>query len=145
MKLDTVMKSISKKLEAQKFVFSEITHQLVNSPLSLFVVVLPISSIMLNVLLVCISCSARIYLSIFAHLDKMETDDAVNVYKALIRDGRIVPGAGATEIELSKRLAPLGDSAPGLDQVCYLSFYYFSEINFFSMENSMLLRNLLKL
>ena len=46
----------------------------------------------------------------------------MNVYKALIRDPRLVPGAGATEIELSKRLAPLGDSAPGLDQYAIKKF-----------------------
>lgn len=43
-------------------------------------------------------------------------DDAVNAYKGLIRDSRLVPGGGATEIELARQLQTFGDSAPGLDQ-----------------------------
>mmetsp|Transcript_21195 Transcript_21195/g.35405 ORF Transcript_21195/g.35405 Transcript_21195/m.35405 type:complete len:537 (+) Transcript_21195:33-1643(+) len=43
-------------------------------------------------------------------------DDAVNVYKALIRDPRLLAGAGASELELARILMPFGDAAPGLDQ-----------------------------
>ncbi|XP_038078312.1 T-complex protein 1 subunit theta-like isoform X2 [Patiria miniata] len=43
-------------------------------------------------------------------------DDGVNTYKALTKDGRLVPGGGATEIELAKRLASYGETIPGLAQ-----------------------------
>jgi T-complex protein 1 subunit theta len=52
------------------------------------------------------------------HLDDLERaiDDGVNVVKALSKDARMVPGAGATEIELAKRLAEWGEKVPGLSQ-----------------------------
>ncbi|CAI9277923.1 unnamed protein product [Lactuca saligna] len=39
-------------------------------------------------------------------LDDLEraVDDGVNIYKALCKDSRIVPGATATEIELARKL-----------------------------------------
>jgi len=43
-------------------------------------------------------------------------DDGVNVFKGMIRDARFVAGAGATEIELAKRLQSYGDSVAGLSQ-----------------------------
>jgi len=43
-------------------------------------------------------------------------DDGVNVFKGMIRDPRFVPGAGASEIELAKRLQVYGDSVSGLMQ-----------------------------
>lgn len=51
-------------------------------------------------------------------LDDIERaiDDGVNAYKALVLDPRFAPGAGATEIELAKRLQAYGDSTPGLVQ-----------------------------
>jgi len=57
-------------------------------------------------------------------LDNVEraVDDGVNVFKVLIKDNRLVPGAGASEIELSKRLLPLGESTPGLDQYAIKKF-----------------------
>ena len=46
-------------------------------------------------------------------------DDAINTYKALTRDPRFVPGAGATEIELAKQLANYGE-------VCVHEVLYYS-------------------
>jgi T-complex protein 1 subunit theta len=43
-------------------------------------------------------------------------DDGVNVVKAIIKDARLVAGAGATELELSKRIAEYGEKTPGLAQ-----------------------------
>ncbi|XP_022082092.1 T-complex protein 1 subunit theta-like isoform X2 [Acanthaster planci] len=43
-------------------------------------------------------------------------DDGVNTFKALSKDARLVPGGGATEIELAKRLASYGETIPGLAQ-----------------------------
>lgn len=49
-------------------------------------------------------------------------DDGVNVFKGLIRDPRFVPGGGATEIELARRLQAFGDSTPGLSQYAIKKF-----------------------
>lgn len=51
-------------------------------------------------------------------LDDFErcVDDTVNAFKVLIKDNRLLPGAGATEIELARLLQTFGDSTPGLDQ-----------------------------
>ncbi len=51
-------------------------------------------------------------------LDDLERaiDDGVNTVRILLRDGRLVPGAGATEIELAKRVADYGEKTPGLAQ-----------------------------
>jgi T-complex protein 1 subunit theta len=52
------------------------------------------------------------------HLDDVERaiDDGVNVVKALTKDGRLVPGAGATEMQLVERLSAFADRTPGLPQ-----------------------------
>lgn len=52
------------------------------------------------------------------HLDDVERaiDDGVNVIKALTRDPRLVPGAGATELELARRVGEYGEKTPGLNQ-----------------------------
>ena len=52
------------------------------------------------------------------HLDDVEraVDDGVNVVKAITRDARLVPGAGATEMQLVERIQAFGDVTPGLSQ-----------------------------
>jgi T-complex protein 1 subunit theta len=52
------------------------------------------------------------------HLDDVEraVDDGVNVVKAITRDPRLVPGAGATELQLSQRISALAERTPGFDQ-----------------------------
>ncbi|KZF21634.1 T-complex protein 1 [Xylona heveae TC161] len=52
------------------------------------------------------------------HLDDIEraVDDGVNVVKAITRDARLVPGAGATEMQLIERITAFGDKTPGLPQ-----------------------------
>ncbi|KAJ6611000.1 chaperonin Cpn60/TCP-1 family [Mycena sp. CBHHK59/15] len=51
-------------------------------------------------------------------LDDLERaiDDGVNVLKGLIKDGRMVPGAGAVEVELAKRVETYGSGLKGLPQ-----------------------------
>ncbi|EMD92771.1 hypothetical protein COCC4DRAFT_139268 [Bipolaris maydis ATCC 48331] len=52
------------------------------------------------------------------HLDDVERaiDDGVNVVKAITRDARLVPGAGATEMQLIERVKAIADKTPGLAQ-----------------------------
>lgn len=52
------------------------------------------------------------------HLDDLEraVDDGVNVVKAITKDPRLVPGAGATEMQLVERITAYGDKTPGLSQ-----------------------------
>ncbi|CAI5518119.1 unnamed protein product [Closterium sp. Naga37s-1] len=51
-------------------------------------------------------------------LDDVEraVDDGINTYKALCRDSRVLPGGGATEIELARRLKQFARMQVGLDQ-----------------------------
>ncbi|KAG8190220.1 hypothetical protein JTE90_011941 [Oedothorax gibbosus] len=49
-------------------------------------------------------------------------DDGVNNFKALTQDGRLVPGAGATEIELAKQISKYGETLPGLEQYSVKKF-----------------------
>ncbi|KAH6897987.1 t-complex protein 1 [Coprinopsis sp. MPI-PUGE-AT-0042] len=51
-------------------------------------------------------------------LDDLERaiDDGVNVIKSLLKDARLVPGAGATEMELAKRVDAYGSTLKGLSQ-----------------------------
>lgn len=52
------------------------------------------------------------------HLDDVERaiDDGVNVIKAVTKDPRLVPGAGATEMQLVERISAFADKTPGLPQ-----------------------------
>ena len=52
------------------------------------------------------------------HLDDVEraVDDGVSVIKAITRDARLVPGAGATEMQLIERLTAFGERTSGLTQ-----------------------------
>lgn len=52
------------------------------------------------------------------HLDDIEraVDDGVNVVKAITRDARLVPGAGASEMQLVERLTAMADKTSGLAQ-----------------------------
>lgn len=52
------------------------------------------------------------------HLDDVEraVDDGVNVVKALTKDPRLVPGAGATEMQLVERITSFADRTSGLSQ-----------------------------
>lgn len=53
-----------------------------------------------------------------SHLDDIEraVDDGVNVVKAITRDARLLPGAGATEMQLIERVSAFGDKTPELSQ-----------------------------
>lgn len=52
------------------------------------------------------------------YLDDLERslDDGINTVRILLRDGRLVPGAGSSEIELAKRVAAYGGKTAGLAQ-----------------------------
>jgi T-complex protein 1 subunit theta len=57
-------------------------------------------------------------------IDDLEraVDCGVNTAKQLVKDGRLLPGGGATEIELATRVNRLADSTPGLDQYAIRKF-----------------------
>lgn len=52
------------------------------------------------------------------YMDDIERaiDDGVNTFKGITRNGKFLPGAGATEIELAAQLAKYADTLPGLEQ-----------------------------
>lgn len=43
-------------------------------------------------------------------------DDGVNTVKTLVKDNRMLAGAGATEIYLANKLTDFAKTQPGLDQ-----------------------------
>lgn len=49
-------------------------------------------------------------------------DDGINTIKAAVKDGRLVPGAGATEIELARQLTLIGERTSGLNQYAIKKF-----------------------
>merc|ERR1711977_259613 len=49
-------------------------------------------------------------------------NDGVNVYRALCRDPRLVPGGAATEMELAAKISAYGDTLPGLEQYAVRAF-----------------------
>lgn len=53
------------------------------------------------------------------NLDDIERaiDDGVNAIKGLVKDNRLLPGAGAVEIELAKLITQFGEKTPGLLQL----------------------------
>ncbi|QDZ23945.1 subunit theta of T-complex protein 1 [Chloropicon primus] len=57
-------------------------------------------------------------------MDDMERaiDDGVNTFKALCKDARILPGGGATEMALSKKLLEYGRKQTGLEQYAIQKF-----------------------
>jgi T-complex protein 1 subunit theta len=49
-------------------------------------------------------------------------DDGVHALEVACKDGRCVPGAGATEFALSQRISKFADVSPGLDQYAIRAF-----------------------
>ncbi len=58
------------------------------------------------------------------YMDDIEraVDDGVNTFKGLCRDGRLVAGGGACEMELSRRVASFGETLPGMEQYAVKKF-----------------------
>lgn len=58
------------------------------------------------------------------YMDDIERaiDDGVNTFKGITRNGKFLPGAGATEIELAQKLSEYADTLPGLDQYAVRKF-----------------------
>ena len=59
--------------------------------------------------------------NVLADLERA-VDDGVHGAKMVCRDGRLVPGAGATEMELAVQIRNYADSCPGLDQYAIRAF-----------------------
>merc|ERR1712018_281023 len=58
------------------------------------------------------------------YMDDIERaiDDGVNTYKGLCRDGRLVAGGGAVEMELAKEVTSFGEKCEGLEQYAVQKF-----------------------
>ncbi|KJH45782.1 TCP-1/Cpn60 chaperonin family protein [Dictyocaulus viviparus] len=61
-----------------------------------------------------------------SRIDDVEraVDDAINTYKALTKDGKLLPGAGAVEIELARQIENYGEKCSGLEQYAIKKFAY---------------------
>lgn len=59
--------------------------------------------------------------NVLADLERA-VDDGVHACRQICKDGRMVPGAGATEMELAVQIRKYADSCPGLDQYAIRSF-----------------------
>lgn len=59
--------------------------------------------------------------NVLADLERA-VDDGVHACKQVCKDGRLVPGAGATEMELAVQIRNYADSCPGLDQYAIRAF-----------------------
>ena len=59
--------------------------------------------------------------SVLADLERA-IDDGVHAAKTACKDGKLVPGAGATEMELSLKIKSFADTCPGLDQYAIRAF-----------------------
>lgn len=59
--------------------------------------------------------------NVLADLERA-VDDGVHACKQICRDGRLVPGAGATEMELAVQIRNYADLCPGLDQYAIRAF-----------------------
>lgn len=57
-------------------------------------------------------------------MDDMEraVDDGINTFKGLTKDGRLVAGAGAVEVELGLKVGSLGETLPGMEQYAVQKF-----------------------
>lgn len=58
------------------------------------------------------------------YMDDIEraVDDGVNTFKCLSRDGRVVPGAGAVEVELARIIREYANEVPGLERYAVARF-----------------------
>lgn len=59
--------------------------------------------------------------SVLADLERA-IDDGVHAAKTACKDGKLVPGAGATEMELSLKVKAFAETCPGLDQYAIRAF-----------------------
>ena len=71
-------------------------------------------------------------------------NDGVNVYRQLCRDPRLVPGGGATEIALARKISDYADTVPGLEQYAIRSYAEAFEIIVGSLASNSV-RNLIDL
>jgi T-complex protein 1 subunit theta len=59
--------------------------------------------------------------NVLADLERA-VDDGVHACKQVCKDGRLLPGAGATEMELAVQIRNYADTCPGLDQYAIRAF-----------------------